>query len=155
MKRRLHGLRRLFHSLPAEMWSIPKNVATLFHFSPRWGVVDAYGLLMSMWSRIWLRTHINDFTAGSVAANIYKQYIFWIHISYLLPSHICSHTMRSLGCQHTDVVFNIKHTVADGISNGNANGPFRNDSTSPVYLLCICLLEVSTNVPFQLWNMKK
>ena len=55
----------------------------------------------------------------------------------MFPSHICSHTMRSLGCQHTDVVFNIKHTVADGISNGNANGPFRNDFTSPVYLLCI------------------
>ena len=52
--------------------------------------------------------------------------------------------MRSLGCQHTDVVFNIKHTVADGISNGNANGPFRNDFTSPVYLLCIIFLEVST-----------
>ena len=52
--------------------------------------------------------------------------------------------MRSLGCQHTDVVFNIKHTVADGNSNGNANGPFRNDFTSPVYLLCIVFLEVST-----------
>ena len=52
--------------------------------------------------------------------------------------------MRSLGCQHTDVVFNIKHTVADGISNGNANGPFRNDFTSPVYLICIIFLEVST-----------
>ena len=52
--------------------------------------------------------------------------------------------MRSLGCQHTDVVFNIKHTVADGISNGNANGPFRNDFTSPVQLLCIIFLEVST-----------
>ena len=51
--------------------------------------------------------------------------------------------MRSLGCQHTDVVFNIKHTVADGISNGNANGPFRNDFTSPVYLICIIFLEVS------------
>ena len=52
--------------------------------------------------------------------------------------------MRSLGCQHTDVVFNIKHTVADGISNGNANGPFRNDFTSLVYLICIIFLEVST-----------
>ena len=57
--------------------------------------------------------------------------------------------MRSLGCQHTDVVFNIKHTVADGISNGNANGPFRNDFTSPVYLLCIIFLEVSTIYSFQ------
>ena len=53
-------------------------------------------------------------------------------------------SLRSLGCQHTDVVFNITHTVADGISNGNANGPFRNDFTSPVYLICIILLEVST-----------
>merc|ERR1712078_977190 len=44
--------------------------------------------------------------------------------------------MRSFGCQHTDVVFNRKHTVADGISNGNANGPFRYDFTSLVYLLC-------------------
>ena len=60
--------------------------------------------------------------------------------------------MRSLGCQHTDVVFNIKHTVADGISNGNANGPFRNDFTSPVYLLCIIFLEVSTIFSFQLWK---
>ena len=99
---------------------------------------------ISIIPRIWLRTHIKDFTAGSVAANIYYQYTFWIHISNLFPSHICSHTMRSLGCQHTDVVFNIKHTVADGISNGNANGPFRNDFTSPVYLLCIIFLEVST-----------
>ena len=31
----------------------------------------------------------------------------------------------------------IKHTVANGISNGNANRPFRNDFTSPVYLQCI------------------
>ena len=30
------------------------------------------------------------------------------------------------------------------ISNGNANGPFRNDFTSPVYLICIIFLEVST-----------
>ena len=68
------------------------------------------------------------------------------------PPHICSHTMRSLGCQHTDVVFNIKHTVADGISNGNANGPFRNDFTSPVYLLCIIFLEVSTIFLFNFKN---
>ena len=61
--------------------------------------------------------------------------------------------MRSLGCQHTDVVFNIKHTVADGISNGNANGLFRNDFTSPVYLLCIFVLEVSTIV--YLFNYEK
>ena len=26
-----------------------------------------------------------------------------------------------------------KHAVADGISNGSANGPFRNDFTSPVH----------------------
>ena len=45
----------------------------------------------------------------------------------MFPSHICSHTMRFLGCQHTDVVFNITHTVADKISNGNAAELFRND----------------------------
>ena len=60
--------------------------------------------------------------------------------------------MRSLGCQQTDVVFNIKHAVADGNSNGNANGPFRNDFTSLVYLLCIIFLEVSTIYSFQFWK---
>ena len=63
--------------------------------------------------------------------------------------------MRSLGCQHTDVVFNIKHTVADGTSNGNANWPFRNNSTSPVYLTCIIFLKVSTTFLFKKEKKKK
>ena len=81
------------------------------------------------------RTHISI---------IDHRYIFWIYTCYSFLSHFCSHTIGSFGFQHTDVVFNITHTVADGISNGNANGPFRNDFTSPVYLLCIIFLEVST-----------
>ena len=30
------------HPLSAEVWSMLKNSATLIHFRPRWGVVDAY-----------------------------------------------------------------------------------------------------------------
>ena len=52
------------------------------------------------------------------------QYIFWIFRCYSLPSHFCSHTIGSFGFQHTDVVFNITHTVADGISNGSIKRTF-------------------------------
>ena len=42
VERRLKHLRRLFHPLPAEVWSMLKNSATLIQFPPRRGVVDAY-----------------------------------------------------------------------------------------------------------------
>ena len=45
-------------------------------------------------------------------------------------------------------------TVADGISNGNANGPFRNDFTSPAYLICIFFLEVQVRFFFSITGMK-
>ena len=67
-------------------------------------------------------------------------------------SHHLSSTMGSFGFHYSDVVLNIEHIVADGISNGNANGPFRNDFTSPVYLLCTIFLEVSTIFLFNFKN---
>ena len=75
--------------------------------------------------------------------------------------------MGSFGFQYSDVVLNIEHTVADGISNGNAHGPSRTEFTSDysfksfyyfigiftIRILFAIFLEVSTNVSFQ--NCKK
>ena len=82
------------------------------------------------------------------------QYTFWIHSSNLSPSHIRSHTMRSLGCQHTDVVFNIKNTIADGISNGNANGPFRTDFYISGIPSMYNFSGSKYDFSFQLWKKK-
>ena len=73
----------------------------------------------------------------STAARIDQPYILCCYTSTLFPSHVRSHTLRSLGCEHTDVVFNITHTVADGISDGNADELFRIDFTHLSYLLSI------------------
>ena len=65
--------------------------------------------------------------------------------------------MGSFGFHYSDVVLNIEHTVADGISNGNAHGPSRNEFTSPfliniftIRILFAIFLEVSTNVSFEI-----
>ena len=65
--------------------------------------------------------------------------------------------MGAFGFHYSDVVLNIEHTVADGISNGNAHGPSRNAFTSPVYfqsvftirIFCAILLEVSKHFLFK------
>ena len=84
----------------------------------------------------WMRPHLRSFSHRPARAFIVKQSYF---------KNLRLNLRRS-----TLSYFNIKHTVADGVSNGNANGPFRNDFTSPVYLLCITFLEVSTIFSFQL-----
>ena len=65
------------------------------------------------------------------------------------------------GCTLRSFTFNIfshyaHHTCSPHttphISNGNADEPFRNDFTSPVYLLCIIFLEVSTIFLFNFKN---
>ena len=76
---------------------------------------------------------------------------------YKFFSHHRSPTMGSFGFHYSDVVLNIEHMVVDGISNGNAHGPSRNEFTSPVYfqsvftirIFCAILLEVSKHFSFQ------
>ena len=72
--------------------------------------------------------------------------------------------MGSFGFQYSDVVLNIEHIVADGISNGNAHGPSRTEFTSDssfyfigiftIRILFAIFLEVSTNVSFQICKYK-
>ena len=58
-----------------------------------------------------------------------------LHVQFF--SHHRSSTMGSFGLHYSDVVLNIEHIVADGISNGNAHGLSRNEFTSHFYLVSI------------------
>ena len=75
------------------------------------------------------------------------------HVCQILIN-ICNKFDNFRQFQYSNAVLNIKCTVADGYSNGNAHGPSRNDFTSPFYffrifttrILFVMFLEVNTNV---------
>ena len=73
---------------------------------------------------------------------IYHQPNFLFYICYKFSSHHRSSTMGSFGFQYSDVVLNIEHIVADGISNGNAHGPSRNEFTSPFCFISIFTIRI-------------
>ena len=60
VQRRLKSLRRLFHSLPAEIWSMLKKSATLIAFLPRHEVVDAYSARRQLHSDEYRRISITE-----------------------------------------------------------------------------------------------
>ena len=73
---------------------------------------------------------------------IYNQHNFLFYTCYKFFSHHRSSTMGSFGFHYADVDLNIEHTVADGISNRNAHGPYWNDFTSPFYFQNIFTIRI-------------
>ena len=84
------------------------------------------------------------------------------HVCQILIN-ICNMFDNFRQFQYSNAVLNIKCTVADGYSNGNAHGPSRNDFTSPFYFLSIftiriifaIFLEVSMIFSFQKGKRKR
>ena len=85
------------------------------------------------------------------------------YICYMFFPYHRSFNMESFGFHYSDVVLNIEHIVVDGISNGNAHGPSRNEFTSPfcfisiftIRILFAILSEVRTTFSFQISKRKR
>ena len=94
---------------------------------------------------------------------IYHQPNILFYLCFRFFSHHRSSTMGSFGFHYSDVVINIEHIVADGISNENAHGLSRNEFTSPfcfisiftIRILFAILSEVRTTFSFQISKRKR